>query len=189
MPDYSLKAEHMLSSERRQEHRWKPWQPSPTGFSTGRLDVFLLLDYCNDTIWRENHIQVSAVVYAVKKKNPEINNTIYLCSITHPTYCAIRHHKITDLFLAHWATQGWFLTHQHFIRKPKKDISSTCASVWHMYNHFLEGQSSAQKALRPYGGVSTARPKEMVQCLSKEFGHLLHVYRELQMWNQDSQAF
>lgn len=52
--------------------------------------------------------------------------------------------------------------------KPKKDISSTCASVSLMSNSFFKGQSSAQKALRPCGDVSTARPKEMEQCLSEE---------------------
>lgn len=49
------------------------------------------------------------VVVAVKK-HPEINNTIYLCSVAHPTYFARRHRKIMDLFLTYWATRKWFLT-------------------------------------------------------------------------------
>lgn len=61
------------------------------------------------------------MVFAVKK-NPEINNTIYLCFVAHP-----KHHKITDLFLTYWAMQKWFPIHPRFMCKPK--ISSTCASV------------------------------------------------------------
>lgn len=105
------------------------------------------------------------MVIAVKK-NPAINNTIYSCSVAHPTYCARRHCKITDLLLTYWATQ--FLIHPCSMCKPKKDVPSTCASVSHISNSFLEEQSSAQKALRPCGDVSTARPKETVQCLSED---------------------
>lgn len=138
---HSLKAGNVLSSARRQEHWWKPWYPPFTGSSTGRLDTFLLLDSCNDTIWKGIHFQDLGGrwegCFLQSKKKSQDNNTIYVCSVAHPTYFARRHRKITELFLTYWATQKWFLTHPRFTCKAKNDISSTCASVSHMSNSFL----------------------------------------------------
>lgn len=99
-----------------------------------KVGYFLLLDplmilYGREAIFRFLG-KVGVVVFPIKT-NPETNNTIYSRFVTHP-----KHHKITDLFLTYWATKKWFLIHPCFMCKPKKDISSTCASVSLTSNSF-----------------------------------------------------